>query len=226
MNVVAVVVAGGRAGAMDTLVPVGDVPMVARAVRCLIASGLVNRVVVVDVDSRRDRVLHACSGLDVSVHDGLRRALFPVRTHAGQRAGAAAGDAVITNGVDDVVLIHDAARPLAPTALAMSVVEAVRSGHALALPVLPLADTVKQVDRGGIVRATPDRAGLRVAQTPFAVRRDLLDPELADSPLTLAAAHAAAGGAVHTVAGHPLAFAVRSAWDLQLAELLVERDDP
>lgn len=204
MSVTAVVVAGGRPDGVDTLLPIGGVPMVVRAVRSVIASGLVSHVVVLDAPARRDALARACSGLPVSGYDGFSR--LP-------RSGG-------------VLLLHDAARPLAPSALVVAVVEVVRAGHDGAVPVLALADTVKQVDVDGLVAATPDRSGLRVIQTPQAIRADLLDADLAGDPLTALAHHAAAGGAVHTVPGHPRAFAVRGTWDLELAEWLVARGEP
>lgn len=116
-----------------------------------------------------------------------------------------------------MTLVHDAARALAPASLATAVVDAVRAGHDVAVPVLPLTDTVKQVHADGTVHTGPDRAGLRVLQTPFAVRTEMIrtDDDLLAIPTTRAA---------HTVAGHPLAFAVRTAWDLEMAELLVTSD--
>jgi 2-C-methyl-D-erythritol 4-phosphate cytidylyltransferase len=146
-----------------------------------------------------------------------------MRPHASQRPDATAGDGPITISSADVVVVHEASRPLAPASLTTAVVAAVREGHEMAVPVLPLVDTVKQVDAEGLVHGTPDRSGLRVLQTPLAVRGDLLRPALAADPLALARHHAASGGAVHTVAGHSAAFAVRSAWDLELAELLEKR---
>jgi 2-C-methyl-D-erythritol 4-phosphate cytidylyltransferase len=73
------------------------------------------------------------------------------------------------------------------------------------------------------VLATPDRAGLRVLQTPVAFRADLLGAELAADPLEYVRRCLAGGGSVHTVPGDPTAFAVHSTWDLELAQLLAER---
>ena len=69
----------------------------------------------------------------------------------------------------DVVLVHDAARPLVPVDLVEEVVAAVRAG-APAVPSpagLPLSDTVKRVDAYGIVVETPDRASLRGCGRPL-----------------------------------------------------------
>ena len=71
-------------------------------------------------------------------------------------------------------VLHDAARPLASPALAEAVTEAVAAGHAVAVPVLPLSDTVKHVDSADVVAGSPDRTGLRVLQTPQAFRAGVL----------------------------------------------------
>ena len=64
------------------------------------------------------------------------------------------------------VLVHDAARSLASTALAQSVIDALRAGDVAVIPGVPEVDTVKIVDAGGYVTSTPDRASLRKVQTP------------------------------------------------------------
>lgn len=66
----------------------------------------------------------------------------------------------------EFVLVHDAARSLASTALAQSVIDALRSGDVAVIPGVPEVDTVKIVDAGGYVVSTPDRASLRKVQTP------------------------------------------------------------
>ena len=87
---------------------------------------------------------------------------------------------------------------------------------------MPVTDTVKSVDDRGVVTGTPDRAALRVLQTPIALRARLLPAgaDIGHDPLAAVRWHTAAGTSVHTVAGHPAAFAVRSEWDLELAELI------
>jgi len=72
------------------------------------------------------------------------------------------------------VLVHDAARCLVPPELVRRVVDAL-DRHGAVVPGLPLADTVKQVDDRGAVVRTPDRAGLRLVQTPQGFGRDLLE---------------------------------------------------
>jgi 2-C-methyl-D-erythritol 4-phosphate cytidylyltransferase/2-C-methyl-D-erythritol 2,4-cyclodiphosphate synthase len=77
------------------------------------------------------------------------------------RAGIAA-----LSGNHKFVLVHDAARALASTQLAESVVAALVKGDVAVIPGLELIDTVKSVDAGGHVTSTPDRTTMRRVQTP------------------------------------------------------------
>jgi 2-C-methyl-D-erythritol 4-phosphate cytidylyltransferase len=74
-----------------------------------------------------------------------------------------------------IVLVHDAARAFAPPDLIERVAAAVRAGHDAVIPVLPVVDTIKQVDGDGYVTATPERAALRAVQTPQGFRRSVLE---------------------------------------------------
>ncbi len=65
------------------------------------------------------------------------------------------------------MLVHDAARPFASAALIDRAIAAARASGA-AVPVVPVADTVKTVDAPGTVTGTLDRAQLRLVQTPQA----------------------------------------------------------
>ncbi len=215
MHVVVVVggVALGGSSNVDVLSPLGGVPIVVRSVRAMSGVGL-DVCVLAPVDPARVRV--ACAEFGVPVHGSVADAVDTIA----QRSMSTGSDGSVTRHV----LVHDAARPLVPSALVGAVLDAARLGHAVVVPVLPLADTVKVVDVDGLVRSTPDRAGLRVVQTPQAYALDLL-------PLVLPAAvadpmhgWAAAGVPVHTVTGDPLAFAVHTAWDLELAESTIGAD--
>src|SRR4051812_40185921 len=62
---------------------------------------------------------------------------------------------------DDIVLVHDAARALAPPQLFEAVAGQVRSGSPAVIPGLPVTDTVKVVDAAGRVTSTPPRESLR-----------------------------------------------------------------
>jgi 2-C-methyl-D-erythritol 4-phosphate cytidylyltransferase len=212
MHVVAVVVVESA----HALMPVADVPMVVRAVRTLLAGALVERVIVVAADVLRPEIERVCAGAPVELRSPA------VGAHIVQRQVGTGSDDLVAASADEIVLLHDACRPLAPGELAAAVVDAVRGGHGMAVPALPLTDTVKSVDDRGAVTGTPDRATLRVLQAPIALRARLLSAGAFMNPLTAIRRFTEAGGDVHTVTGHPAAFAVRSAWDLELAELIAD----
>ena len=81
----------------------------------------------------------------------------------------------------DVIIIHDGARPLATTALVDAVAEAALA-TGVALPLVPLSESLRRLRRTSIVDWI-DRYGLNLAQTPQAIRRQmLLDAYIAHDP--------------------------------------------
>ncbi|CAB5240311.1 unannotated protein [freshwater metagenome] len=83
------------------------------------------------------------------------------------------GIAALTSNCE-FVLVHDAARALAPTHLAQSVLAALLAGDVAVIPGLDLVDTVKNVDADGFVISTPDRSRLRRVQTPQGFNLEVL----------------------------------------------------
>lgn len=75
----------------------------------------------------------------------------------------------------DVVLVHDAARPLVPSEIVDAVALAVRDGADAVVPGVQVTDTIKQVDPAGRVERTVDRSTLRAAQTPQGFARIVLE---------------------------------------------------
>jgi 2-C-methyl-D-erythritol 4-phosphate cytidylyltransferase len=75
----------------------------------------------------------------------------------------------------DVVLVHDAARPLVPSEVVDAVASAVRDGADAVVPGVAITDTIKQVDPAGRVERTVDRTMLRAAQTPQGFARIVLE---------------------------------------------------
>lgn len=73
----------------------------------------------------------------------------------------------------EVIVVHDAARPLASRDLWRAVIEAVQAGADAAIPGVPVADTVKRVDAGRVVE-TIERRDLIAVQTPQAFRAAVL----------------------------------------------------
>ncbi|MET8909290.1 2-C-methyl-D-erythritol 4-phosphate cytidylyltransferase [Micromonospora sp. NPDC004551] len=201
-------------GAPKALRPLASEPLLVHAVRRIAAAPSVHTIVV------------AAPAADV---ESVRRMLAPVARvtvvpgGAERQASVAAALAAVPAG-PEIVLVHDAARALTPPELVESVAAAVRGGHDGVIPVLPVVDTVKEVDAGERVLGTVDRAALRAVQTPQGFRRSVLT-----------AAHEAAGDAltddaglvekmgvpVICVPGSELALKITRPFDLALAEHLL-----
>lgn len=81
----------------------------------------------------------------------------------------------------EIVVVHDAARPLASRELFRVVVEAVIAGADGAVPAVAVADTIKRVHNGHVVE-TLDRSELVAVQTPQAFRADALRSAHEDAP--------------------------------------------
>jgi 2-C-methyl-D-erythritol 4-phosphate cytidylyltransferase len=125
----------------------------------------------------------------------------------------------------EVVLVHDAARAFVPPELVRVVLAAVRAGAPAVVPVLPVTDTVKQVDDLGHILSTVDRSRLRAVQTPQGFQVDVLlraHEGVADQVTDDAGLVERLGERVHTVPGDPLAFKVTTPFDLMIAEAVAK----
>jgi 2-C-methyl-D-erythritol 4-phosphate cytidylyltransferase len=189
----------------------GGVPLVVHAARGLYASGVLDSLVVVaPPDATGD------------VRDLLAEFLPDVAAEVvagtGSRHGSLHCGLSALGPATDTVVVHDAWRPLAPAELAVRAIEAVRAGAELAVPVLEVTETVKELDVDGWITRTVPRESLVRVQAPCAARRDALDaahrgctPEDEGAWLT--------GTGIRAVAfdGHDDAFAVLGEPDLDLA---------
>jgi 2-C-methyl-D-erythritol 4-phosphate cytidylyltransferase len=143
------------------------------------------------------------------------------RVVAGGETRAASVRAGLRAVPDDagIVVVHDAARPLASDDLFKAVVAAVMKGADGAIPGVPVSDTLKRVD-GMIVRETVDRSGLVRVQTPQAFRATMLrqghagEPEATDD----AAVIEALGGVVVVVPGEEGNIKITTPGDLAFLE--------
>lgn len=165
---------------------------------------------VVLVVAARDAARHE-PGVDAVVVGGATRS-------ASVRAGL---DAVAPEA--DVIVVHDAVRPLATVALFQAVVEAVRAGADGAVPGLSMTNTVKRV-AGGRVVATLDRLDLVEVQTPQAFAATALRRAHARSPDATddAGLVEAAGGSVTVVVGEAANLKLTHPYDLATARAIVE----
>jgi 2-C-methyl-D-erythritol 4-phosphate cytidylyltransferase / 2-C-methyl-D-erythritol 2,4-cyclodiphosphate synthase len=216
-----IVVAAGRSARMggeDKLaVEIGGRPLLAWTLTALTAAPEVARLVIVTTAERRAALADAwwlpAAVVDV-VEGGDRR-------QESVHAGFTAFD---HHAPDEsgVVLVHDGARPLVGSAL-IGAVAATTARHGAAVPILPIAETLKRVV-SGLVGETVDRTDLGAAQTPQGVRRDLLREAYqrfpASGPKTFtdeAALLEACSIAVHVVPGDPGNLKVTLPTDLQRA---------
>jgi 2-C-methyl-D-erythritol 4-phosphate cytidylyltransferase len=212
VDVIGLVLAVGDARPQTATPPMplrrlGGVPLVVHAARALRASGVVDLLVAVAPPGSVEDVREMLGDLASAVVAGA-----PSR-HLSLHCGLA----VVDPGAG-VVVVHDACRPLAPAELATRAVAAVRAGADLAVPVLEVTETVKELDVDGWITRTVPRELLIRVQAPCAVRRDVLDG--AHRGCTVADEGAwLTGTGIRAVAveGHDDAFAVLQEPDLDVA---------
>ena len=172
-----VVVAAGlgtRMGGGDKLsLLVAGRPLLAWTLAGLAAAPVVRRIVVVTAAGRLAEVTAAPwlpARVSAVVEGGARR-----------QDSVAAGIAALGAGLpEDVILVHDGARPLVSPGL-VARVAAAAAEHGAAIPVVPVAETLKRVVDGQVA-ATVDRTMLAAAQTPQGIRRDVLARAWAAQP--------------------------------------------
>lgn len=121
-----------------------------------------------------------------------------------------------------IIVVHDAARALAPPRLFDRVVAAVVAGADGAVPGVVLSDTVKRV-ADGVVTETLDRSDLVATQTPQAFRAPVLRAahRAASDATDDAALVEAAGGTIMVVQGDPMNLKLTTESDLAVADALL-----
>ncbi|WP_432179525.1 2-C-methyl-D-erythritol 4-phosphate cytidylyltransferase [Streptomyces sp. NBC_00063] len=237
----AVIPAAGRGvrlgpGAPKALRALNGTPMLIHAVRAMAASRSVSLVVVVappdEASAAEVKTLLADHALPGGTPSGSwgRTDFVVVPGGETRQESVKLGLDALPPGID-VVLVHDAARPLVPVDTVDGVIEAVREGAPAVVPALLLADTVKQVEArtdGGpeLVVATPERARLRAVQTPQGFDRATLvraHETVTDNVTDDASMVEQLGEPVVVVPGHEEAFKVTRPLDLVLAEAVLAR---
>lgn len=146
-----------------------------------------------------------------------------------RQQSVAAGLAALGDGIE-VVLVHDAARALTPSAQIDAVAAAV-TADAGVIPALAVIDTLKRVEGDAVVEAV-DRSVLAAAQTPQGFPRGPLEAayaralETGEEHTDDAALFAAAGGAVRRIDGDERAFKITTPADLERARMLLHPAQP
>ena len=200
------------------LIPLGGRPMIAWCLQALAQARGVDAVVIAGPPGFEHRLAAVAGefahGLPTTVVPG-----GPSRSGSVSNALAAAPDAA-------VVLVHDAARPLATPELFERCLTQLDSwGCDGAIAGVPATDTIKEADPDRRVTATLDRSRLWAIQTPQAFRAEALQRALSAQPLDGAYDDAqlveASGGDVRVVESTPDNFKVTTPTDLRVAELLL-----
>jgi 2-C-methyl-D-erythritol 4-phosphate cytidylyltransferase/2-C-methyl-D-erythritol 2,4-cyclodiphosphate synthase len=142
---------------------------------------------------------------------------------AARHESVLAGLAALGADLEEVVLIHDAARPFLAAGVAQQTAAAAAVSDG-ALPALPVADTLKRTDSHGAVLTTP-REGLWRAQTPQAFRRRVIEAAYAawpagETPTDDASVVERAGGAIRLTPGDPRLMKLTYPEDFEMAEAL------
>lgn len=217
MHVSAIIAAGGRGSRFGGAQPkqlqvLGGVPILKRTVDAFLHGYAFDEVIVA---LPSDLAANPPSYLDdvIVVEGGERR----------QDSVANAFAAVAPSS--QVIVIHDAARPLVSSSLIERTVAAAVE-HGAAIAALQARDTVKRGDASRIIRGTLPRDEIYLAQTPQAFRVGVLRDALAiASKATDATDEAmlaeAAGHHVHLVDGDPRNLKITTPDDLEMAERLI-----
>ena len=208
------------AGAPKQFLTLLGVPVLIHSLRAFLACSRVAGITLAVRRSETDRVaaLVAQHGLTASVcvveggdnrQDSVRNALVALECCP-----------------DDIVLVHDAVRPLIDAATIDRTIDAIAT-HGAAIVALPAVDTIKQVERtahGAIITATIPRELIVHAQTPQGARYDLLQRAFAEAEADEfhgtdeASLLERAGIPVAVVQGSARNFKITQPGDLALAE--------
>ena len=146
--------------------------------------------------------------------------------------GGATRSASISNALEaispdiNLVLVHDAARALASSALARRVLDALVAGEVAVIPAVPVSDTIKSITREGYVSLTPDRTFLRAVQTPQGFTRSILMRAHArgEEATDDAALVEGLGEQVKVIDGEARAMKITTAQDLTTAHHFLDGD--
>ena len=157
------------------------------------------------------------------VPDYLRDRSKPITIVEGgaRRQDSVAQAFALVSGRADLIVIHDAARPLVTAELIGRTLDAAAE-HGAAIAALRVIDTVKRAGADGVIQETIPRAEIFLAQTPQAFRVGVLRDALAQADTALDATDEAAlaeraGHRVHLIDGDPHNLKITTADDLAMA---------
>ncbi|TLM81192.1 2-C-methyl-D-erythritol 4-phosphate cytidylyltransferase [Pseudarthrobacter sp. NamE2] len=225
-------------GMPKAAVPLGGESILMHALRGIVASGIASQVCIA-LPAGHESLRRQCDDFREELADG-GPLLTIVDGGATRAESVRAGLGALMEGTD-AVLVHDAARALAPEAVFHRVTDALAAGAQAVIPAIPVVDTVKTVAPTSdgdaalapeVVTGTAPREDLRAVQTPQGFRTNTLQ-EAHQAALALDSGQAAAitddamlvemtGTAVHVVRGSTQSLKITTPLDLILAEGLLE----
>jgi 2-C-methyl-D-erythritol 4-phosphate cytidylyltransferase / 2-C-methyl-D-erythritol 2,4-cyclodiphosphate synthase len=218
MFVTAIIAAGGRGARFGSsqpkqLLTLGGQPILQRSLDAFVRSDVITEIVVALPPE-----------LAGDPPEYLRQRSKAVKVVAGgtRRQDSVSNAFALVPESADVVVVHDAARPLVTDEIIRrTVAAAIESGAAIAA--VQARDTVKQADASGMVTGTLRREDVFLAQTPQAFRRQVLGAALADTgdATDEAALVERAGHRVRLVEGDPRNLKITTPEDLAMAERLL-----
>ena len=214
---------GERLGHKDpkAFVSLAGCPLLAWSLAALESCALIDRVVVVTQPEDIDRTWR------LAVPHGFRKLANVVAGGPDRQSSVLNGMAVVMDD-SDVILVHDAARPLTPMD-AMERCARAAAEHGSATTSLPVVDTLRHGAVGGPAGVSVDRSSMVRIQTPQAVRADLLRPAMIECRRAASRCtddssmvEVATGVKAYLVEGSELSIKITSPGDLRIAEALVE----
>jgi 2-C-methyl-D-erythritol 4-phosphate cytidylyltransferase len=180
---------------------------------------------------RKDEIPAFRARLEKDAKDILRKKVELVEGGEHRQHSVANALKAITAAPDDIILVHDAVRPLVTPEIIRDVIHAVEK-HGAAIAAVPAVDTIKQVDRAAesaVIHTTIPRERVVLAQTPQGFRYSLLkkafDDAAADGFLGTdeASLLERAGIPVAVVMGSPRNLKITTPGDLELAEFYLRK---
>lgn len=170
MSWYAVILGGGSGRRMQSdinkiFLPLRGVPAIVRSVSAF--TGLCAGAVVVSAQEEQD------SMRAVLRRYGLERFVRAVVPGGSERQYSVANGLMALPPDADFVLIHDGARALVTAEVIRRAIECAQL-HGSGIASVPVVDTIKRADKGGLVLETPDRSQLYAMQTPQAFRLSLI----------------------------------------------------
>jgi len=209
-SIAAIIAAAGSGERLGTELP--------KALIQLVGITLIERAVNALSPVVDEIIIAAPAGYEKNFKDIFGESVRIVTGGSTRSASVKAGLAGVSSEVR-YVLVHDAARALATSDLAQSVIDELKNGESAVIPAIAVVDTIKEIDRDGYVRSTPERSTLRVVQTPQGFEKSVLERahQASEDATDDGALVEAIGIKVKVIAGEERALKITTKADLELA---------